>query len=182
MSGKKKIIRNIIVLLFIVFLSFPVTGLYLSPMSAHRASERSAHYGPSKVVHVENFDGGKYILGKYDKWASCNTVNRNLLFFWSFGNQVTGFEQDPSKAIDYTWDMSNEVYYKLYGIINDKRIENIEITLQDGSQFTSGEFYDDMFLFTWQAEKSGIYESLRFKNIKGYDKDDTLIFEDKYEY
>lgn len=180
MSRNKKVLRNIIITILIVFMFFPLSGLYLTPMSAHIASERSAHYGPSKVVHIEKFDDGRYFLGKYDKWASCNTVDKDFLFFWSFGNQVHGFEQDPSKAIDYTWGMSNEIHYKLYGIINDDSIVEIEITLRDGQTFTSTDFYEDMFLFTWTAEKSGIYESLKFETIKGYDVDKNIIFQDQY--
>lgn len=179
MSRNKKVLRNIVLTLFIVFIFFPLSGLYLTPMSAHKASERSIHYGPSKVVHVEDFDGGKYMLSKYDKWASCNTVNRSLFFFWSFGNQVTGFEKDTSKAIDYTWDMTDEVQYKLYGIINDNRIEKIEITLSNNETLTTRDFYEDMFIFTWKNEGQSNYKYLEFKNIKGYDQDENLIFEDE---
>lgn len=178
MSRNKKILRNILILLFIVFLSFPVTGLYLSPTSAHKASERSGHYGPSKVYHIEDFDGGKYFLCQYDKWASCNTVNRNLLFFWSFGNQVHGFEKDPSKAIDYTWGMTDEIYYKLYGIRNDKRIEKIEVSLKNGESFTTRKFYEDMFIFTWENKDSD-YRYLSFKTIKAYDKEGKIVYEDE---
>ena len=116
MSKNKKILRNIVLLIIIIFILFPRFGLYLSPLSAHRASEKSIHYGPSEIVHIEDFDRGKYILGKYDKWISCNTVNRSLLFFWTFGDQVTGIENDLTKAVSYTWGMSED-QYKIYGII-----------------------------------------------------------------
>ena len=85
MSRNKKIIRNIVVLGILFFVFLKATGLYLIPLSAHENSERSIHYGPSEVVHIEDFDEGKYILCKYDKWISCNTVKRELLFFWRFG-------------------------------------------------------------------------------------------------
>lgn len=176
MSRSKKVVRNIIVLIILFFLFLMGSGLYLSPLSAHEHSERSAHYGPSEVVHVENFDKGKYILGKYDKWVSCNTVNRELFFLWRFGSQVTGFENDKTKAIDYTWDMSRP-YYKLYGIINDDKVKKIEITLNNGKIFTQTEFYDDLFLFTWRSDNN---EDWNFKNIKGYDSDSNIIFEDEY--
>lgn len=178
MSRNKKIIRNIVILILLFFLTLRVSGLYLRPLSAHESSERSAHYGPSEVVHMEDFHGGKYILCKYDKWVSCNTVKRKLFFFWGFGNQVTGFENDKTKVIDYTWGMSSNDY-KLYGIINDDRIRKIEITLGNGEVFTETKFYDDLFLFTWESHDHDD-RSLDFNNIKGYDSENNIIFEDEY--
>ncbi|NMB97272.1 MAG: hypothetical protein GYA02_11790, partial [Clostridiaceae bacterium] len=99
------------------------------------------------MIHIEDWDCGKYILCKYDKWISCNTVNRVLLFFWRFGNQPTGFENDRTKALDYTWDASRQ-YWKLYGIVNNEKIKKVEITLDNGEVLTQTDFYDDLFLFT----------------------------------
>lgn len=85
MSRSKKVIRNIIILILLFFLFHQHLGLYLTPLAAHKSSERGINYGPSKVVYVEdyadNYDKGKYLLCKYDKWVSCNTVNRTLFFF-----------------------------------------------------------------------------------------------------
>ena len=176
MSRFKKIVRNIIIIAILSFLFLKGTGLYLSPLSAHEHSERSIHYGPSEVVHVEDFNNGKYMLGKYDKWISCNTVNRKLFFFWAFGNQVTGFENDKTKAVVYSWGGSYKDY-KLYGIINDNRVKKIKITLDNGETFTQTKFYEDLFLFTWKSSNN---ENLNFKNIKGYDINDKIIFDEEY--
>lgn len=176
MSKRKKLIRNIIVLAIFFFLSINRSGLYLSPLSAHEDSERSIHYGPSEVVHIEDFDGGKYILGKYDKWVSCNTVNRVLFFLWRFGNQPVGFEVDKTKAIDYTWGMSGQ-YYMLYGIINDNKVKKVQITLDNNKTFTQADFYDDLFLFTWKTNDEDGWD---FKNIKAYDSDNNIVFEEEY--
>ena len=174
MSRFKKVIRNIIVLSILSFLLFWRSGLYLSPLSAHEHSERSIHYGPSEVVHIEDFDAGKYILGKYDKWVSCNTVNRVLYLFWRFGDQPTGFENDKTKAVDYTWGSSYQ-YNKIYGIINDDKVKKIDITLSNGKIFTQTGFYGDLFLFTWRSNDK---ENCDFKNIKGYDSGNNIIFEE----
>lgn len=177
MSRNKKVLRNIVVLGILFFVFLKVTGLYLTPLSAHKNSERSIHYGPSEVIHIEHFDRGKYLLCKYDKWVSCNTVKRELLFFWRFGNQVTGFENDKTKALDYTWGMSSG-NYKLYGIINNDKIRKIQITLNNGEIFTETEFYENLFLFTWKADNDN--QSCDFNNIKGYDSNNNIICE--YEY
>lgn len=174
MSRFKKVMRNIIILAVLFLLFLWRSGFYLSPLSAHEHSERSIHYGPSEVVHVEDFEGGKYILGKYDKWVSCNTVNRELFFFWRFGNQPIGFENDKTKAVDYTWGGSDQDY-KVYGIINDDKVKKIDITLGDGKIFTQTKFYNDLFLFTWRSNND---ENWHVKNIKGYDSENNIIFEE----
>ena len=174
MNRLKLIIRNAFIILILLFLFLNRTGLYLTPLSAHENSERSAHYGPSKVVHIEDFEKGKHILGKYDKWISCNTVNRVFYFFWGFGNQVHGFENDTSKAIDFSYGASYE-YYKCYGIINDENIKKVEITLDNGDKYFTTDFYDNLFLITWIAsDDDGFY----IKNIKGYDSIGNIIYEE----
>lgn len=177
MSRSKKIIRNMILMIVLGAVFILRSGLYLSPLSAHENSERSIHYGPSKVVHMEDFDKGKYILGKYDRWVSCNTVKKELFFLWGFGNNPTGFENDPAKAIDYTMDGSfDEDHYdfKLYGIANDPRIKKVEIILRDGRILTQTEFYEDLFLFTWQTDEDAPNGGL--KEVRGYGEGDSILF------
>lgn len=170
MNRKKKVVRNIVILTIIFSITF-TKGLYLSPIAAHKSSERSIHYGPSKIVHVEDFDGGKYILGKYDKWISCNTINRFMFLFWTFGNQATGIDVDETKPLNSTWGYDDK-RGKLYGIINDEDIVKIELLLNDGSTLVQTEFYDDdMFLFTWEGE-------FRLDSLRAYDSGGSLIFED----
>lgn len=171
MNRKKKLARNIVILLILFAITFS-RGIYLTPMAAHKASERSIHYGPSKVVHIEDFEGGKLFLGKYDKWFSCNTINRTMLLFWRFGNQVTGGEIDITKPLNFSYSSSHDTF-KFYGIINDKNIDKVEVHLKDGSIYSQREFYDDMFLFTWDWG-----DEFRFSGIKAYDALGNVIYED----
>lgn len=176
MNRKKRILINIIILILLFFVFLRSTGLYLTPLSAHRASERSIHYGPSEIVHVEDFPRGKYILGKYDKYISCNTVNKSLFFLWRIGNQVTGIENDKTKPINFNWSMSKD-NYKFYGIINDDRIEKIEVIHNRGEVLTQTQFHDNMFIFTWESED---YKSGYVGKVKAYDNEGNLVFEDKF--
>ena len=174
MSRKKKVVRNIVILLILSIITFTI-GLYLTPIAAHEASERSMHYGPSKVVHIEDFDGGKYLLSKYDKWISCNTVKRTMFFFWTFGGNVTGVENDKNKPLDYLWRMDAEYGTKLYGIINDDSINKVELHLKDGNVLSQTDFYDgDMFLFTWDSD----FTQMWVNRIKAYDALGNLIYEE----
>lgn len=176
MTRPKKIIRNIIMLILLFFIFLRITNLYLTPLSAHRASEKSIHYGPSKVVHVEDFDEGKYILAKYDKWISANTINRSLFFFWRFGNQVTGIENDLNKPVNISQGLSGD-NYNYYGIINNEKIKKIEILLDNGEVLSEKRFYDNMFIFV----DSGPNDKFPYLvNVKGYDSENKLIYEEEY--
>ncbi|HHV09075.1 MAG TPA: hypothetical protein GXX75_02200 [Clostridiales bacterium] len=173
MSRTKKIIRNIFIITILSFFITSWLGLSLTPLAAHKKSERGIHYGPSEVVHIEDYKNSKFILGKYDKWVSCNTVNRVLLFFWAAGSQPIGFENEKGKALCYTWLYSNSIF-KAYGIINDKNIKKIEVTLTNGKILTQTEFYDDMFLLIYDKEDG---KDTYFDSIRGYDAENKMIFE-----
>jgi hypothetical protein len=152
------------------------TGLYFTPMSAHESSERGMHYGPSEVIHIEDFKDGKYLLCKYDDFVSCDTVNRFLIFLWSIGNQPIGFQNDKTKPLNYTWSSSFS-NWKVYGIVNDTRIKKVEIILDNGIILTQSKLYEDLFLFTWDSSDNG---SKGYKRIKGYDSDNKVIYEEEY--
>lgn len=177
MGRKKKILRNTIIIILLSFILLRSANLYLTPLSAHKAFERSKHYGPSKVVHIEDFSGdkykGKYILSKYHKYISCIRVDRRFLLFWRIRNQTPGIENNLLEPVFFTAIGSGE-HNNIWGIVNDARIKKIEVINKSGEIFTESMFYDDMFLFTWESENSrlGWYEE-----IKGYDGDGNLIFE-----
>ena len=175
MSRRKRVAINIVVIAVLLYLFLHVTGFYLSPTRAHERSERSIHYGPSKIVHIEDFRGGKLILGKYDRWISCNTVLRTWLFFWRFGSGVAGYQYDQSKPLDYTWQSSRE-FHMLCGIVNDQSIERVELTLTDGTVLSTTDFHDDLFLLTWRDDSGG---GRYMKFIHAYDTEGNQVFEEE---
>ncbi len=170
MSRKKKLARNIIILLILFILRFASNNLYFTPLAAHEASEKSRNYGPSQVVHVENFDGGKFILGKYDKWIWLNKVKKSMFIFWTFDSVQGPMEVDTREALIYSWGYSRP-FFKYYGIINDDNISKIEVTTDSGTVLTQTDFYDDMFLLT-------VEEETRFHSIKAYDSQGNILYED----
>lgn len=145
------------------------TALYFTPLSAYEHSERSLHYGPSTIVHVEDYDGGKYILAKFDRWFSCNGVRRTLGLFWKPGNWSLGTENDKAKAVAFSWSADYEDFV-VYGIINDDRVKTIEVTLDDGQILTQTKFYDSLFLIPWTGNKY-------CKKLKGYAAGGQVMFE-----
>lgn len=172
MSRIKKTVRNVVLIIVfvIVFLSFSTSRL--TPLQAHRLSERSIHYGPSEVVEI--FDHGDYqhILCKYDRWVSCNTVNRALLVLWTPGDQPTGFEKDLSEDINYSGSFSNEVN-NIYGVVNNSEITKVELHVSSGRVLVQDELYDDLFYFSWESDGS----EWGIEKIIGYNDEDVKIYE-----
>lgn len=166
----KKILRNIIIIGILIFIFLKSRGLYLNPISAYRNTERISHYGPSDIIHIEDSGKSIHILGKYDKWVSYTEVYRKLGFFWySFGSSVTN-EINLDEGITYTWTAYNGDFM-IFGTINDKDIVKVELVFENGETHSQSDFYDeDIF-----SLKTKTYEETI--GIRGYDKDNNLIFE-----
>ncbi len=175
MSRIKKIVRNICIITLLSLFIMSRLGLYFTPLSAHESSERGISYGPSKVIHIEDFENGKYILGKYDKWVSCNTLIKTWFFFWRANGNV-GFENVKTEKISYTWSSSYN-NFKAYGIVNDADIKKIEVLLSNGEVLAQTDFYEDLFLLTWHSDEK---ETIYFNGIRGYDADGNIVFTKEY--
>lgn len=172
MSRTKKIIRNCLIILVFILIFFNYSGMYLTPISAHEFSEKSIHYGPSKIKHIEDYDKGEYLLCQYDKWVSCDNINRTLFFFWSMGGpSVTGFENNKSEAVDFSW-CSTYNYYRFYGIVNAPNVKKIKLILNNGNVLTQTNFYDGLFLITWHSEETP-------EVVDGYDINGKIIYTKK---
>ena len=175
MSRKKKLLRNMLTITVITILVYSSRSFYMSPMAAHKAAERNFHYGPSDIIHVEDFSGGKYFLGKYDRWISCSTIEKVWGPFWSYSGQITGIELETDKPITYTWSFSwgsPKYYSEVYGILHDQSIDKVDVHLMDGTVLTQNEFYEDMFLLHWDGQ-------VEFDRIIAYDSSGTAVFQDQ---
>lgn len=173
MSRFRKIIRNVIILIILSLVFFRVSWLFFSPLSAHKHSERSLHYGPSKIVHIENLGGSKYILGDYGKWVSCDVVNRMLYFFWRFGSPSIAIRNPNQKVEIYSLGATGK-YHTIFGGINDIKIKKIEIALANGKMISKTKFYDNLFLLTWKdTNRTNVF----YKAVKGYDSNGIMIYE-----
>ena len=175
MTRKKKIIRNLILIFIVLFVFFNTSGICLSPVSAHTFSDRRFHYGPSEIIHIEDVEDGKYFLCKFDKWISCDYIQKTMLFIWSMGSgSPTGIENDISKGFVISGgSYSGGKNYRnfIYGIINNRSITRVEIVFKNGDKLTQTTFYNGMFIITWRNEKGWNIDA-----VNGYDSDSNLIY------
>ncbi len=175
MNRAIRTVRNIVIIgvLFTCFLA--LEGLRLTPIQAHIVSEKGIHYGPSEIVKV--FDHGSYqhLLCKYDKWISCNTVNKHLLFLWSPGSQPIGFENDKNKDIDFSWNVSKGVDL-VYGGVNNPHITKIELHIDETNTLIQNSLYDGLFYFSWEG-KDHHWQDLK---IIGYNSNNEKVYETSY--
>ncbi len=167
-----KTLRNFILIGVLVTLFLALSGFRLTAVSAHKASEKGVHYGPSEIVKIIDHGSYKHLLCRYDKWISCNTVKRNLLFLWSAGNQPTGFENESDKPIDYSFAYSPNSG-TIYGIANDDSITKIELRLSDSEFYIQNDLYDHLFYFNWSAQ-DGYWTHMK---LIGFDDSGAVVYE-----
>ncbi|MCW3488933.1 hypothetical protein [Dethiobacter alkaliphilus] len=175
MNRKKQVLRNLVILFVVILFFMRLFALHLSPLSVLENAERSLHYGPSEVVHVEEHPGGKYILGRYDKWFSFYRIDRVYFFLWRLGGINIGNQIDLSESISYSGG-ATQSSQEIYGIINDNRIKKVEVLLTDGTVLSQAEFYDSMFLFTLQEPYE---DKWKYKDLRAYDSENNLIYEEE---
>jgi hypothetical protein len=179
MNKKRKLIRNLFILLLMVIIVASFSAASLTPLSAHKRSERTGNYGPSIVVKSQSIKGGRLYLCKYDKWFSLNTVKRGFLGLWYAGDQVHGMENDTKLPISYSWGMNTIGKYrqaKFFGIVNNPDIKSIKLEVKINGQLKileQKELYDNIFMFTWEDGEK-LFE---FVKITGLDKNSDVIYE-----
>lgn len=176
MSRSKKVIRNCIIIIILAFFLMSWLGLSFTPIAAYEKVERGIHYGPSQIVHIENYKSNKFILGRYDRWVSCSNVKRAFLLFWAAESTPIIVENNKNKALCYTWSYYNPIL-KVFGTINDEKIKKVEVTLSNGNIVTQTEFYDNLFLLICDTKDMG---NIYFDAIRGYDRENNLVFESEY--
>ncbi len=176
MSRSKKVIRNTLIIIILAFFLMSWLGLSFTPSAAYKKAERGSNYGPSKIVHIEKYKNNKFILGKYDRWISCNNVKRAILLFWAAESTPITVENDKNKALCYTWSYYQPIL-KVFGAINDKGIKKVEITLSDGTIVSQTEFNDDLFLLIYDTKDMG---SIYLEAIRGYDMENNIVFDSEY--
>lgn len=180
MSRQKKVLRNGLLIAVVLGILFWGSNLHLSPVKVFEITERQFHYGPSEIVHMEDFRGGKQILAiDNDTSISCFTLERRYVFFWrlaSSGGPVAMFEFDPLLPVDHAWSMTGQGDYKFWGIVNDERIERLELEMSDGTRYHQDQFHGGgVFLIQHQ----GMMESrIFYAFLRGYDHEDQLIYEE----
>ena len=183
--NKKRIIKttiNCLAVILVTIIFFNYTDYYLTPLSAHKSTEKQEHYGPSEIKHVEELGDLKVYLCKYKNWVSCDSVKKSSFLFWNINNNVFNcFEYNKSISLNYEYSNVGGGYNCIYGIINDTRIKKIEVELENGVKFTRSDFYDGLFIINWDK-----YENYKIiynykddavpKNIYAYDEIGNIIF------
>lgn len=184
MNKRKDLKRNLFILLMLFLFLGSFSNTSLTPLAAHKKSERTANYGPSTIAKVQRIKGGMLYLCKYDKWYSLSAVVKDFFWLWHPGDQVLGTENNLKNPINYNLGYStrtsNHTVGQFYGIVNDSNIKSVKLELNLSGQmkiFEQEELYDNMFLFIWENNIQMKYMSAK---IIGYDKDSNIIYKGTY--
>ena len=153
----KKTIRNLLIIVALLFLFMQFNGLYLSPVQALHSSEEDLHFGPSEIVHSFDYGESRYFLTRYEEYISCQPIKKVLGVFWRYGGGY-GSPNDKTRPIFYQ-EARGEEDWRIFGVRNDASIAYLEATLDDPEgegepiTLTCKEFYDNMFYFIREGEE-----------------------------
>ncbi|MBL4937851.1 hypothetical protein JK636_19265 [Clostridium sp. YIM B02515] len=168
------------VVLIVVTCKFSILSYgSFSPVRAHEQSERTFHYGPSKIIKTIDLDKQKIYLCKYKDWFSADTVKKGIVK-WYPGDNVDGTPIDYSKQVSFTLSGSsnkqNKMIMKVYGCVNNPEINTI-LLVEENEANTSRYDLDEskMFIFYWEEDS----EKHKVKYLKGLNKDGKIIYEEE---
>lgn len=150
-----------------------------SAVKAHEQSERTYHYGPSKIIKTINLDGQKIYLCRYKDWFSANTVRKEIIK-WYPGDQVGGTPIDYSKQVSFSGSGSsnkqNKMTMKVYGCANNPEITTIQLVEENETNISSYDLDESrMFIFYWAEDN----QKHKTRYLKGLNKDGKNIYEEK---
>lgn len=149
---------------------------------AFRASEKSLHYGPSKIKKVIELKNAKIYFGRYRDWISTTVVEKRLIK-WYPGDGAGGFPINYSDKISHTWmcgrigDKAN--IYTVSGYVNDPNIITVNLKYEQKGKERSMKYNidsDKMFIFCRDDNEN----RSNFISLTGLDKDGRVVYEYKY--
>lgn len=149
-----------------------------SPIKAHEQSERTSHYGPSKIIKTIDLYGGKIYLCRYKDWFSANSVKKGIIK-WYPADQGDGTAIDYSKQVSYKGygsRIKNLMIMKIYGYVSDPKITTM--LFEDENKTNTQRYVLDetkMFIFYWNEDS----QRNKIKYLKGLDSDGKVIYEEK---
>ncbi|GKX65701.1 hypothetical protein [Inconstantimicrobium mannanitabidum] len=182
MIKKKKLFRNIVILLIvfcIIVIFYPAS---VSPITALKRNERAKNYGPSVIIKTEKFNNEYCYLCKYDKWYSIDIVKRGTWGLWYPGEMLTSGHLVSSEPVEYikafgAGDNGNK--HVLFGRVNDRRIKSVKFEIEVKNKTKVVEqrkLYDNLFMIFWDGNDNFIYS---IKDIQGLDENSKVVFEKK---
>ena len=183
-SKKQKLVRNLVILLFILAGIFggkiALSGLYRNADTAHAASEATLHYGSSDIRAVLEDGNKRHYLGVYEKWFSINTVEKDWKG-WKFSNYYGAKEIDYQKPINFSWYIENDAIV-IYGIVCDANIASVEIGIRYGEKMVyikQEDLFDDMFMIKqsrYNQENQDQDTDPVIAEIRGYNQDKVIVY------
>ncbi|MEG0773867.1 hypothetical protein [Clostridium sp.] len=171
------------IVLIVVSLKFSILSYgSFSPVKAHEQSERTYHYGPSKIIKTIDLDGEKIYLCRYKDWFSANTVKKGVIK-WYPGNQVAGYPIDYSKQVSFTWSGSTNKkgvsITKIYGYVEDSEITTILLVDENEENvFKYALDENRLFIFHWTQGEDN-YKPIY---LKGLNKNGETIYKEQAFY
>lgn len=178
LNKKIKLFMGWIFILAILYLVFNYSIFSygsLTPLKAHKSSEKSYHYGPSEIVKEIHYENTKVYLCKYKNWFSLDGVYKKNIKWYPF---ILGIEEiNNNESITYNFSnnkINNIELNFLYGIVNDFDIKKLILEVSISNELKKLEYYIDNNMFIFNL---GDYvDKISLHTIKGFDEQNQLVY------
>lgn len=180
---------TIVVVLFSIFITDFLNSNHFTPLSAHKFSEQTFHYGPSKIVEEYDLDEIYVFLGRYKDWYSASVVQKEYGFFWDLRGGATGGEIEEDQDVSYRWSSSrihdDLMFSRIYGVVTNPKITEIEIVLENSEDESdkrtmSYQLKEDHNMFFMHWNDDGVDYDLN--RINGLNEDGKVLFEENWDF
>lgn len=189
MNRKKRIIINLLILMFLCVCVFGIQGeIRFTPFESHKLAERKSYYGPSKIINTINHGDEVIYVSEYDKWNSIDIAKRNKFRLWrqkNFPNILEKKNNEPFTA-QFFYERLSEEKSKMYewiiwGVINDENIKDVKLISKCNGKletFEENNMKDGTFVFFLESNNEYYEDSDLI--VVGLDSDKNTIYKVNY--
>lgn len=192
MSKKKKIILNLVVLIFVCIYFFGIQGgIRFTPLGVHRALEKEGYYGPSEIINTIKEDKIVINICKYDEWYSIDEAEKNKFGLWhprrNQAHYVVENKKDKPLTINpyYFGQAIDEKHtryeWRIWGVINDENIRDVRLIIMDDGNLEvleENHMKGGTYVFRWDSSRQS-YDNSDLM-IVGLDENENPIYKVSY--
>ena len=165
MTRKKKLIRNIVILLLIGMFCYFTGGCYLTKESCIMDSVRSLYSKEDEFIIDAKVNSYEVtLLADSDNLTAAIFATKKTGPFYRIGNNMIGSKINREVPIDIDGMFSNEFGTVVYIYRNDKSIEEIEVILGTGETVIMNDWEKDFILITYDDMDNWMHTICRVYN------------------
>ena len=173
MSKRKKLIRNIIILVLLCAFYYFISSCYLTKEACIMDSVRGLYSKETEIITDARINDYEVtLLADLDNLTAAIFATKKTGLCYSIGNNMTGSRINRDVPIDMDGFFDSDVGSVLYIYRNDKAIDEIEVVLRSGETVIMNEWEKDFILITYEDT-----DNWKPTICRVYDENNELVYE-----